>query len=85
MRVKCKLEFLGVDLRQGKSNPEKYYKTVSFLDGNQSINILVDDENLFNNMKVVEKFTICDCELDLVLGKYTNCKLTMCQPALAKK
>lgn len=80
MRVKTQLKYLDINLKQGVKDPNKYYKTVFFLDGTQSVNILTDDDKLFQSLQGLEQLTLCECELDLSLGRYTGCKLIACQP-----
>lgn len=85
MRVKTQLKFLGTELKQGVKDPSKYYRTVVFLDGTQSVNILTGNVDLFNRLEGFTQLAVCDCELELSLGKYTNCKLLSCNLVQEKK
>ena len=75
MKVKVILQFLGAQVVQGKRDTTKFYNTVSFLDGTQSVNIMVNDVQVFNVLQGLPQLTEVDCILDVSMGKYTSVRL----------
>lgn len=80
MKAKVTLQFLGTKIIQGKKDPNKVYSTASFLDGTESVNILVEGSEIFNEISKLPQLQKCDCELDLTLGRYTSVKLLAFTP-----
>lgn len=83
MIVKSRLQLLGTAVVQGKKDVTRFYNTVSFLDGVQSVNVLTDDATLFSQVAQLPQLTVVDVEFNLELGRYTYCKLVSAVPVKA--
>lgn len=65
MVVHANLQFLGTTVVQGKKDPTRFYNTISFLDGLESVNIMTDDAILFDSMVGLPQLTPVSCEIHL--------------------
>lgn len=79
MRVQANLLFLGVECIPSKKVEGKVYNQINFLDGNRTCNIITENASLFQKVSSYKQLSPCVVDLDLRLGRYTNCKVVQCE------
>lgn len=77
MKFTATLEFLGVKNFTGKKDTTKTYHQATFLDGNDVLNVFIDD-NIANkcNAKNFKRMQQVECDFEVTVGNYTNLKLS---------